>query len=74
MVIEHGLARRVAAEAEPGGVLVLQQLRGVLCLCPRRLEDLAEGMDDGWVGLLVGLPVPVEVRITVDTRLLSLNG
>lgn len=62
IVVEHGLARRVAAEAEPSGVLVLQQLKGMLCLGPGRLEDLAERVDHGWVCLLMWFAIPAIIR------------
>lgn len=61
VVVEHGLPRRrVPPEPEPGRVLVLHQLGGVLGLGPRRLEDLAQGVHHGRVCLLVGLAIPIK--------------
>lgn len=60
IVIEHGLARRLAAEAEPGSVLVFQQLKGMLGLGPCWFENLTEGVNHGWVCLLMRLPIPVD--------------
>ena len=58
MVLEFRVAVGVAAEAEPGGVLVLDQLGLVIGLGPLGLQDLAQPLDHDGIRLLVRLSSP----------------